>query len=41
MVVDAEQKRLIGIDVRLMAEVRFWGGLAGYLDAGGTFSVHS
>jgi hypothetical protein len=41
MVVDAEQKRLISINGRLIMEVKFWGGLAGYLNAGGTFSVHS
>ena len=39
MVVDAEQKRLVSIDGRLTSEVKFWGGLAGHLDAGGTFSV--
>ena len=39
MVVDAKQKRLVSIDGRLTSEVKFWGGLAGHLDAGGTFSV--
>ena len=39
MVVDVNQKRLASIDGRLMTEVKFWGGLLGHLDQGGTFSV--
>jgi len=39
MVVDANQKRLVSIHGRLTNEVKFWGGLAGHLDPGGTFSV--
>ena len=39
MVLDLEAKRLVSIHGRLRSEVRFWGGLAGHLAAGGTFSV--
>jgi len=39
MVVNAKEKRLVSIKGRLMTEVRFWGGLLGYLQQGGTFSV--
>jgi hypothetical protein len=39
MVVDLKQKRLVSINGRLMTEVKFWGGLAGHLNPGGTFSV--
>jgi hypothetical protein len=39
MVVNLRQKRLVSIQGRLMTEVKFWGGLLGYLDPGGTFSV--
>jgi hypothetical protein len=39
MVVDLKQKRLVSIDGRLLTEVKFWGGLAGHLNPGGTFSV--
>ncbi len=39
MVVDLDQKRLVSISGRLSREVKFWGGLAGHLDPGGTFSV--
>jgi hypothetical protein len=39
MVVDVKQKRLASINGRLMKEVKFWGGLAGHLNPGGTFSV--
>jgi hypothetical protein len=41
MALDAKQKRLVGIEGRLLREVKFLGGLAGYLHAGGTFSVKS
>jgi hypothetical protein len=34
-----EQKQLARIDGRLMSEVKFLGGVLGYLDKGGTFSV--
>ena len=37
--VDPGQKRLAEIDGRLTTEVKFWGGLLGHLDKGGTFSV--
>lgn len=37
--VDARQKRLAEIDGRLATEVKFFFGLLGHLDAGGTFSV--
>lgn len=39
MVVDAKAKRLVSINGRLTSEVKFWGGLLGHLDAGGTFHV--
>lgn len=39
MIVDAKQKRLVSIRGRLATEVKFWGGLLGHLDQGGTFSV--
>lgn len=41
LVIDVKQKRLVSIRGRLLYEVKFWGGLAGHLDAGGTFSVES
>ncbi len=41
MVVDVQQKRLVSVNGRLTTEVKFWGGLAGHLNAGGTFSVLS
>lgn len=37
--VDAEQLRLAAIDGRLTSEVKFFGGLLGYLEKGGTFNV--
>lgn len=37
--VDPEQKRLAEIDGHLTTEVKFWGGLLGHLDKGGTFAV--
>jgi hypothetical protein len=37
--VDPQQKRLEEIDGRLTSEVKFWYGLLGHLDKGGTFSV--
>jgi hypothetical protein len=39
MVVDVRQKRLVSINGRLTTDVKFWGGLIGYLNSGGTFSV--
>ena len=39
LVVDAEQKRLVEINGRLVSEVRFGGGLLGHLDKNGTFQV--
>jgi hypothetical protein len=40
MWVNARQLRLVRIDGKLMDEVKFWGGLLGHLDKGGSFSVH-
>ena len=37
--VDARSHRLAEIDGRLMTEVKFWDGLLGHLDKGGTFCV--
>ncbi len=37
--VDAEQRRLAAIDGKLTSEVKFFGGLFGYLEKGGTFNV--
>lgn len=37
--VDPEQKRLAELDGRLTTEVKFWHGVLGHLDEGGTFSV--
>jgi hypothetical protein len=39
LVVDAEQKRLVEINGRLVSEVKFGGGLLGHLDKNGTFQV--
>jgi hypothetical protein len=39
MVVNVKQKRLASVHGRLMAPVKFWGGLLGYLNQGGMFSV--
>lgn len=39
LVVYLPTKRLEAIDGRLMSPVKFWGGLLGHLDAGGTFHV--
>lgn len=39
LLVDPGPKRLAEIDGRLMTEVKFWFGLLGYLDKGGTFLV--
>jgi len=39
MVVNVKDKRLVSLDGCLTNGVKFWGGLLGYLDAGGTFSV--
>ena len=41
MIVDVRQKRLVSVNGRLMTEVKFWGGILGHLDKGGTFSVVS
>ncbi len=39
LLADPQQKRLAEINGRLMSEVKFWWGLLGYLDKGGTFIV--
>jgi hypothetical protein len=39
VLVDPVEKRLAAIDGRLTSEVKFFGGLFGYLEAGGTFNV--
>jgi hypothetical protein len=39
IVVDVKQKRLVSVDARLMTVVKFWAGVLGHLDQGGTFSV--
>jgi hypothetical protein len=39
VLVDAEQQRLAAIDGRLTSEVKFFGGLFGHLEKGGTFNV--
>ena len=39
VLVNAQQKRLAAINGRLTSEVKFFGGLLGYLDEGGTFHV--
>jgi hypothetical protein len=39
LLVDPSQMRLAQIDGRLMTEVKFWWGVLGYLDPGGTFLV--
>lgn len=39
VLVDANQRRLAAIDGRLTSEVKFFGGLFGYLEKGGTFNV--
>ncbi|HUE42841.1 MAG TPA: hypothetical protein VMP12_04715 [Candidatus Sulfotelmatobacter sp.] len=39
VLVDAEQRRLATIDGRLTSEVKFFGGLFGHLEKGGTFNV--
>jgi hypothetical protein len=39
MLLDAEQKRLAAIDGTLTSEVKFFGGIFGHLDEGGTFAV--
>lgn len=41
MVVDVKEKRLVSVKGHLMTEVKFWGGVLGHLDQGGTFSVVS
>jgi len=41
MVLNVKEKRLVSIRGQLMREVKFWGGLLGHLDQGGTFSVVS
>lgn len=41
IVLNVSQKRLVSVSGHLMYEVKFWGGLAGYLAAGGTFAVES
>jgi hypothetical protein len=39
LLLDSQQKRLAAIDGRLTANVKFFGGLLGHLDKGGTFAV--
>ena len=39
VLVDAEQRRLAAVDGRLTSEVKFFGGLFGHLEKGGTFNV--
>jgi hypothetical protein len=39
MLVDAQQKRLAAINGTLTSEVKFFGGVFGHLDKGGTFAV--
>jgi len=39
VLVDADQKRLAAIDGTLTSEVKFFGGLLGHLEKGGTFNV--
>ena len=39
MLVAPRQKRLAEIDGQLLSEVKFWGGILGHLDQGGTFCV--
>jgi hypothetical protein len=39
ILVNARQHRLAEIDGRLLTEVKFWDGLLGHLDKGGTFCV--
>jgi hypothetical protein len=39
VLVDAEQRRLSAIDGKLTSEVKFFGGLFGHLEKGGTFNV--
>jgi hypothetical protein len=39
VLVDAKQRRLAAIDGRLTSEVKFFAGLFGYLEKGGTFNV--
>jgi hypothetical protein len=39
ILLDPEQKRLVAIDGQLTSEVKFFGGLLGHLDKGGTFVV--
>jgi hypothetical protein len=41
LVLDLQHKRLVGIRGRLISEVKFLGGIAGHLAAGGTFSVET
>ena len=39
VLVDAGQRRLAAIDGKLTSEVKFFGGIFGYLEKGGTFNV--
>ncbi len=39
MLVDPRQKRLAEIDGQLLSEVKFWDGILGHLNKGGTFCV--
>lgn len=40
ILIDASKKRLVEIDGRLSSDVKFWGGILGHLDKGGTFEVN-
>lgn len=39
MVLDVKQRRLVNIEGSLCSEVKFWGGLLGRIERGGTFAV--
>jgi hypothetical protein len=39
VMVDSEQQRLAAIDGKLTSEVKFFGGILGHLEKGGTFNV--
>ena len=39
VLVDSQQRRLAAIDGKLTSEVKFFGGIFGHLEKGGTFNV--
>jgi hypothetical protein len=39
LTIDLQEKRMAELNGRLTSEVKFWGGLLGHLDEGGTFVV--